>query len=221
VSSDLLERPGSLVHRYYDPATEQFLSVDPLVDQTGMAYAFTEGDPVNESDQLGLFPGQGFLDRVRHDLIAGNDAASHWLNNQANRIGCENGLGNGVFASAFNCGDSASSSSCPAAAGTLNPGSSEADARSALESQGVDIPSNYYGSPSRSGNGWVFRPDVSTNDDNSIRIMEQGADPQYPNGYYRLYDSKGDPVDGTGTPLGTSGVGQAETHFPLDPDPLP
>jgi hypothetical protein len=148
---------------------------------------YTEGDPVNESDQLGLFPGQGFLDRVRHDLIAGNDAASRWLNNQANRIGCENGLGNGVFASAFNCGDSASSSSCPAAAGTLNPGSSEADARSALESQGVDIPSNYYGSPSRSGNGWVFRPDGSTNDDNSIRIMEQGTDPQYPNGYYRCH----------------------------------
>lgn len=46
-----------LVHRYYDPATEQFLSVDPLVDQTGTPYAFVNGDPVNETDPNG----QGFL----------------------------------------------------------------------------------------------------------------------------------------------------------------
>jgi hypothetical protein len=40
--------------RYYDPATEQFLSVDPLVDETGTPYAFTDGDPVNEADPSGL-----------------------------------------------------------------------------------------------------------------------------------------------------------------------
>jgi hypothetical protein len=40
--------------RYYDPATEQFLSVDPLVDETGTPYAFTDGDPVNGSDPSGL-----------------------------------------------------------------------------------------------------------------------------------------------------------------------
>ncbi len=43
-----------LVHRYYDPATEQFLSVDPLADETGTPYAFTGGDPVNGSDPSGL-----------------------------------------------------------------------------------------------------------------------------------------------------------------------
>jgi hypothetical protein len=90
-----------------------------------------------------------------------------------------------------------------------------------LESKGVEIPADYYASPSRNGNGWVFRPEGSTNDDNAIRVMEKGADPQYPNGYYRLYGSKGIPVDGDGTPLGNSGVGQEETHFPLDPDPVP
>lgn len=41
-------------HRYYDPATGQFLSVDPLVDVTGQPYAYTGGDPVNSSDQAGL-----------------------------------------------------------------------------------------------------------------------------------------------------------------------
>ena len=44
----------SLVHRYYDPVTSQFLSVDPLVSETGMPYAFVAGDPVNGTDPLGL-----------------------------------------------------------------------------------------------------------------------------------------------------------------------
>lgn len=44
------------VHRYYDPTTGQFLSVDPLADMTGTPYAFTGGDPVNGSDPAGLGP---------------------------------------------------------------------------------------------------------------------------------------------------------------------
>ena len=47
----------SLIGRYYDPATEQFLSVDPLVNETGTPYAFTDGDPVNGSDPSGLMIG--------------------------------------------------------------------------------------------------------------------------------------------------------------------
>ena len=44
----------SLVHRYYDPSTGQFLSVDPLAAETGTPYAFTGGDPVNGRDPSGL-----------------------------------------------------------------------------------------------------------------------------------------------------------------------
>ncbi len=43
-----------LVNRYYDPATDQFISVDPLVATTGQPYAFVDGNPLNETDPLGL-----------------------------------------------------------------------------------------------------------------------------------------------------------------------
>ena len=42
-----------LIGRYYDPETGQFLSVDPLVDETGEPYGYANGNPVNESDPAG------------------------------------------------------------------------------------------------------------------------------------------------------------------------
>ncbi|HVA05777.1 MAG TPA: RHS repeat-associated core domain-containing protein [Acidimicrobiales bacterium] len=42
------------IGRYYDPATGQFLSVDPLADQTRQAYAYTRDNPVNAVDPLGF-----------------------------------------------------------------------------------------------------------------------------------------------------------------------
>jgi RHS repeat-associated protein len=46
-----------LINRYYDPATAQFLNVDPLVGLTGQPYSYAGDDPVNETDPLGLWPG--------------------------------------------------------------------------------------------------------------------------------------------------------------------
>jgi RHS repeat-associated protein len=45
-----------LIGRYYDPTTGQFLSVDPLVGETGQPYAYTKDDPVNATDPLGDIP---------------------------------------------------------------------------------------------------------------------------------------------------------------------
>jgi RHS repeat-associated protein len=42
------------INRYYDPSTDQFLSVDPLVQQTDQPYAFVNDDPLNATDPLGL-----------------------------------------------------------------------------------------------------------------------------------------------------------------------
>ena len=41
------------VDRYYDPSTEQFLSVDPDVAESGQPYAFTGDDPLNATDPTG------------------------------------------------------------------------------------------------------------------------------------------------------------------------
>jgi RHS repeat-associated protein len=48
-----------LINRYYDPSTDQFLSVDPLAAQTKQPYAFSGDDPLNASDPLGLFMASG------------------------------------------------------------------------------------------------------------------------------------------------------------------
>jgi RHS repeat-associated protein len=45
-----------LINRYYDPATGQFLSVDPEVDQTLAPYAYTSGNPVSQTDPTGDSP---------------------------------------------------------------------------------------------------------------------------------------------------------------------
>jgi RHS repeat-associated protein len=42
--------------RYYDPATQQFLTVDPLLAATEQAYAYAEGSPLDATDPSGLCP---------------------------------------------------------------------------------------------------------------------------------------------------------------------
>jgi len=42
------------VGRYYDPATGQFLSVDPGYEQTEQAYIYVGDDPVSLKNSSGL-----------------------------------------------------------------------------------------------------------------------------------------------------------------------
>jgi RHS repeat-associated protein len=49
-----------LIDRYYDPTTDQFLSVDPDLAETDQAYAFTGDDPLNKTDPLGLSGSGGY-----------------------------------------------------------------------------------------------------------------------------------------------------------------
>jgi RHS repeat-associated protein len=42
------------LHRYYDPQTGQFISVDPIVDETASPYGYASQDPVNNYDPSGM-----------------------------------------------------------------------------------------------------------------------------------------------------------------------
>ena len=46
----------SVINRYYDPTTDQYLSIDPAVTQTNQPYVFTNDNPLNATDPLGLAP---------------------------------------------------------------------------------------------------------------------------------------------------------------------
>ncbi|MGH3741699.1 MAG: RHS repeat-associated core domain-containing protein, partial [Micromonosporaceae bacterium] len=45
--------------RYYDPATGQFLSRDPIESVTGEPYSYASNDPINGSDPTGFASGSG------------------------------------------------------------------------------------------------------------------------------------------------------------------
>jgi RHS repeat-associated protein len=75
-----------LIDRYYDPVTDQFLSVDPDVADSGQPYAFTGDDPLNGTDPLGLY-------------VSGGGGTSDECNTSASgTIYCTGGNGNGVSA---------------------------------------------------------------------------------------------------------------------------
>ena len=58
-----------VVGGYYDPATGQFLTVDPLVDDTAVPYAYAGGDPMIASDPAGLYFGQGIVDTLSNAAV--------------------------------------------------------------------------------------------------------------------------------------------------------
>ncbi len=54
--------------RYYDPATGQFLTRDPLVAQTRSAYGYVNSNPLNFTDPSGRYPGEGLVDDVGNSI---------------------------------------------------------------------------------------------------------------------------------------------------------
>ena len=92
--------------RYYDPSTGQFLSRDPIEDQTLQPYAYAGNDPTNAIDPTGLSflsTAGGLIDSVTPDLMSDIAAiAVNFLTNGAagdiacNGLTAENGLNGGL-----------------------------------------------------------------------------------------------------------------------------
>jgi RHS repeat-associated protein len=71
-----------LQNRYYDPTTGQFISIDPLVAETGQPYGYANEDPANLVDPSGLkgslphsvsFPGIGYVLTISGSVEAGTE----------------------------------------------------------------------------------------------------------------------------------------------------
>jgi len=68
----------SVVNRYYDPATGQFVSVDPDVSETGQPYAYTGDNPINGTDPLGLcFLGGSWCNEIQNIVASNFDSFRH------------------------------------------------------------------------------------------------------------------------------------------------
>jgi RHS repeat-associated protein len=65
------------INRYYDPATGQFLTVDPDVAITQAPYTYAGDDPVNNTDPTGLCWGPGCWAQSAANTVA-NGAARTW-----------------------------------------------------------------------------------------------------------------------------------------------
>lgn len=63
-----------LVNRYYDPTTDQFMSIDPAVATTDQPYVFTNDNPLNETDSLGLLAME-YIGGPGEDEYAGTPAS--------------------------------------------------------------------------------------------------------------------------------------------------
>ena len=71
-----------LINRYYTPTTDQFLSVDPMLAETGQPYAFTGDDPLNFEDPLGLVLGKYYWNHTKWNIYKGTTYTKLCVGNQ-------------------------------------------------------------------------------------------------------------------------------------------
>jgi hypothetical protein len=219
-----------VIDRYYDPATGQFLSVDPMVATTGEAYAYTGDDPVNDTDPSGLadcgwnpicYVGSG-IDKTNNALNAG----VNWASGQVNSAVCGfTSSGKGVLTGwtdrIAGCSATTTSSS-PATtgqgvtiAGALKSGATEQEAREAAEKQlHINIPDDWAARKANT-DGWIFQPPNTPpgSNGNAIRVMGPSRDNRY--GEVRVTNKAGRYVDAQGNPGGRQ---DSATHRPFPPD---
>ena len=81
------------------------------------------------------------------------------------------------------------------------------------------VPAGWVSRPANNGKGVVYQKPGSAGDRNSVRIMDPGADPRYPDGYVKFTNEHNQPINLDGKP-----ATRPEAHIPRNPDgtyPIP
>jgi RHS repeat-associated protein len=73
--------------RYYDPATAQFMSVDPVVQISQEPYGYVENDPTNGTDPTGLLRTNPFLAPCPTNAVPTREDCIHLINYLNNLLG--------------------------------------------------------------------------------------------------------------------------------------
>jgi uncharacterized protein RhaS with RHS repeats len=194
-------------NRYYNPATAQFLAVDPRAALTESPYGYVRDNPLNGADPSGLdacvnadgsISGGGCY----HDGPGGSEPSGSFT---CVAQGGDPNLMSDSSGQAIYCG------SGPLATGTLRGGSCAEEARNAAEGSGYFIPDNYVPERAANDQGWVFRGPGTTGNANIVRVGEPDA--KNATGYVRYYNRFGQPLDALGNP-----GPDPDTHLPLRGD---
>jgi hypothetical protein len=189
-----------LFDRYYDPATDQFLSVDPDLAETGQPYVFTGDDPLNATDPLGLCAkGFGWFCSAYHHAVNAYHHLKRARNDLKRFLVIHPTLANvlGIDASQI--------------ANFKDP----TESRSLADRAGIDILDNYVPNAARNSNGLIWSDPVDPGA-NTIRVM--GPSTLYPNGEIRIQNQFGNYLDSSGK----VSTDPSATHIPIpgDEDPL-
>jgi RHS repeat-associated protein len=194
-------------HRYYDSVTGQFLSVDPVMPTAANTfnfnrYDYTSNNPINHTD-----PDGRCVDGLTCDTMA-QSYAQHPDALVPMRPYALAGLG--IMASASGAAELVGIVRTVVTINKALPQSSTPAAGAPKPAENFEQPTN----PPQD-------PPTTLPDGHTVRVMPNPTK-QYPNGYWRQYDSNGNPVDpSTGRQPGSvpRAVSRAQTHVPLPPPP--
>ena len=191
--------------RWYDPQTGAFITRDPIGHGSGETnlYRYASGDPTNLTDPTGLLSladvsnfASGFYDELtlggtrKIREFIGSDGVDYC--SDAYNAGGYGGMAAGMV------GPGGIVRGAGRAATKVGAGAARSSFVTTPRGTTFDIPKGWVGREADNGKGIVYQRRGAPGNVDSIRIMEPTA--KYPNGYFRYYNERGQPLTAAGKP---------------------